>query len=105
VEIDALTQQNSALITKLAADHRLPAIYPAREFIDAGGLIAYGASYPDMYARAARYIDKIFHGASPSDLPVEQPTRFETIINLKAARALGLTVPPTMVALADEVIE
>jgi putative ABC transport system substrate-binding protein len=105
VEIDALTQENSVLIAKLAADHRLPAIYSGREFIDAGGLIAYGVSYTDLYRRAARFVDKILRGASPSDLPVEQPTRFEMIINLKAARALGFTVPPTMLVLADEVIE
>jgi putative ABC transport system substrate-binding protein len=105
VETDALTQANRALIAKLAAEHRLPVAYGAREFIDAGGLIAYGANYPDLYRRAARYVDRIFHGASPSDLPVEQPTRFEMIINLKAAKALGLAVPPTMLVFADEVIE
>jgi putative ABC transport system substrate-binding protein len=105
LEMDALTQENRALIAKLAADHRLPVLYNGREFIDAGGLISYGPSYPDLYRRAARYVDKIFHGAMPSDLPVEQPTRLELIINLKAAKAIGLTVPPLLLARADEVIE
>jgi putative ABC transport system substrate-binding protein len=105
VQVDALMQENRALIVKLAAEHRLPAMYQGREFAEAGGLISYGTSYPDLYRRAARYVDKIFHGASPSDLPVEPPTRFEMIINLKTARALGLTVPPTMLVLADDVIE
>jgi len=105
VGIDALTQENRTLIAKLAADHRLPAIYVSKEYVDAGGLIAYGPSYPDLYRRAAIYVDKILRGASPSDLPVEQPTKFELIINLKAAKALGLTIPPTLLATADEVIE
>jgi putative ABC transport system substrate-binding protein len=105
VGIDALTQENRTLIAKLAADHRLPAIYVSKEYVDAGGLVAYGPSYPDLYRRAAIYVDKIFRGASPSDLPVEQPTKFELIINLKAAKGLGLTIPPTLLATADEVIE
>jgi putative tryptophan/tyrosine transport system substrate-binding protein len=105
VGVDALTQENRTLIAKLAADHRLPAIYVSKEYVDAGGLVAYGPSYPDLYRRAAIYVDKIFGGTSPSDLPVEQPTKFELIINLKAARALGLTIPPTLLATADEVIE
>jgi putative ABC transport system substrate-binding protein len=105
VGVDALTQENRALIAKLAADHRLPAIYVSKEYVDAGGLIAYGPSYPDLYRRAAIYVDEILRGASPSDLPVEQPTKFELIINLKAAKALGLTIPPTLLATADEVIE
>jgi putative ABC transport system substrate-binding protein len=105
VGVDALTQENRTLIAKLAADHRLPAIYVSKEYVDAGGLVAYGPSYPDLYRRAAIYVDKIFRGTSPSDLPVEQPTKFELIINLKAAKALGLTIPPTLLATADEVIE
>jgi putative tryptophan/tyrosine transport system substrate-binding protein len=105
VGIDALTQENRTLIAKLATDHRLPAIYVSKEYVDAGGLIAYGPSYPDLYRRAAIYVDKIFRGASPSDLPVEQPTKFELIINLKAAKTLSLTIPPTLLATADEVIE
>jgi putative tryptophan/tyrosine transport system substrate-binding protein len=87
----------------LAAGHRLPAIYVSKEYIDAGGLVAYGPSYPDLYRRAAIYVDKILSGASPSSLPVEQPTKFELIINLKAARAIGLQV--TLMVRADEVIE
>jgi putative ABC transport system substrate-binding protein len=105
VGIDALTQENRTLIAKLAADHRLPAIYVSKEYVDAGGLIAYGPGYPDLYRRAAIYVDKILRGTSPSDLPVEQPTKFELIINLKAAKALGLTIPSTLLATADEVIE
>jgi putative ABC transport system substrate-binding protein len=105
VGVDALTQENRTLITKLAADHRLPTIYVSREYVDAGGLIAYGPSYPDLYRRAAIYVDKIFRGVSPSELPVEQPTKFELIINLKAAKALGLTIPAPLLATADEVIE
>ena len=103
--VDALIQANQRTILELAAKHRLPAIYPTREFVENGGLMAYGVSYPDLYRRAATYIDKIFKGARPADLPIEQPTRFELVINLKAAKALGLTVPPTLLARADEVIE
>ena len=105
VSVDALTQKNRSFITQLAAGHRLPAIYVSKEYIDAGGLVAYGPSYPDLYRRAAIYVDKILRGASPSSLPVEQPTKFELIINLKAARAIGLQVPMTLMVRADEVIE
>jgi putative tryptophan/tyrosine transport system substrate-binding protein len=105
VGIDALTQENRTLIARLAADHRLPAIYVSREYIDAGGLIAYGPIYPDLYRRAAIYVDKILRGVSPSNLAVEQPTKFELIINLKAARAIGIKVPMTLLVRADEVIE
>ena len=105
VGIDALTQENRTLIARLAADHRLPAIYVSREYIDAGGLIAYGPRYPDLYRRAAVYVDKILRGVSPSNLAVEQPTKFELIINLKAARAIGIQVPMTLLVRADEVIE
>jgi putative ABC transport system substrate-binding protein len=105
VSVDALTQENRRLIAELAANHRLPAIYVSKEYINAGGLIAYGPSYPDLYRRAAIYVDKIFRGASPSSLPVEQPTKFELIINLKAARAMGIEVPMTLLVRADEVIE
>ena len=105
VSVDALTQENRRLIAELAANHRLPAIYVSKEYIDAGGLIAYGPSYPDLYRRAAIYVDKVLRGASPSNLPVEQPTKFELIINLKAARAIGIEVPMTLLVRADEVIE
>jgi putative ABC transport system substrate-binding protein len=105
VGIDALTQENQKLITELAVKHRLPAIYPSREFVDAGGLIAYGVSYPDLYRRAATFVDKILKGTKPSDLPVEQPTKFEMIVNLKTAKLLGLALPPAILLRADEVIE
>lgn len=105
VSTDTVTQANRDLIVELAAKQRLPTIYPSREFIDAGGLIMYGVNYPDLYRRAAVFVDKILKGANPADLPVEQPTKFEMLINLKAAKALGLTVPPGLLAQADELIE
>ena len=89
----------------MAARVRLPAIYGFREFAEAGGLMSYGANLPAVYWRAARLVDKILKGASPADLPIEVPTRFELIVNLKAAKAIGLTIPDTFVQLADEVIE
>jgi putative ABC transport system substrate-binding protein len=103
--IEAVVQANRQLIADLAARHRLLSIYPSREFVEAGGLVAYGVNYPDLYFRAAFLIDKIFRGAKPGDLPVEQPTKLEFIVNLKAAKAIGLTVPPLLLARADEVIE
>jgi ABC-type uncharacterized transport system substrate-binding protein len=105
VGIEAVVQANRQLIADLAAKHRLLTIYPSREFVEAGGLMAYGVSYPDLYFRSAFLIDKIFRGARPGDLPVEQPTKLEFIVNLKAAKAIGLTVPPLLIARADEVIE
>jgi putative tryptophan/tyrosine transport system substrate-binding protein len=105
ISIDALTQANAKAIAELAASHRLPAIYPSNEFVHAGGLFAYGVSYPDLYFRAATYVEKVLKGAKPAELPVEQPTKFELAINLKTAKALGLTVSPTLLARADEVIE
>ena len=80
-------------------------MYPGREFVDSGGLIFYGGSIPEMYRRAAVYVDKILKGAKPGELPVEQPTKFDMVINLKAAKALGLTIPQSLVQRADEVIE
>ena len=105
VGLDFLAQSNLGRIVDLAAKHRLPAIYSTRDFVDAGGLMAYGVSRLEMYRRAASYIDKIFKGARPGDLPVEQPTKFEFVINLKTAQALGLTIPPSLLLRADQVIE
>ena len=83
----------------------MPIVYASREYVDLDGLISYAAHYPDLYRRAASYVDKIFKGAKPADLPVEQPTKLEIAINLKTAKALGIIVPPTLLARADEVIE
>jgi putative ABC transport system substrate-binding protein len=105
VGIDGLLQVNRQLIVDLATKQHLAAIYPSKEFTDVGGLMAYGVSYPDLYFRSATFIDKIFRGAKAGDLPVEQPTKLELIINLAAAKALGLTVPPSLITRADEIIE
>ncbi len=102
---DALFRAQRAQIVALAAKRRLPAVYGLREESEAGGLIAYGASVPQMFRRAATYVDKILKGAKPSDLPVEQPTKFELVINLKTAKALGLTIPPSLMGQADQVIQ
>jgi putative ABC transport system substrate-binding protein len=91
-------------VVELAAKSRLPAIYPSSEFVEAGGLMSYGPDRVDLYRRAAVYVDKILKGAKPSDLPVEQPTKFEFVINLKAAKRIGLTIPPNVLARADRVI-
>jgi len=93
------------LITKLAARHKLPAVYFARFFVTGGGLISYGPNYPDQYRRGAGYVDHILKGEKPADLPVQAPTEYELVINLKTAKVLGLTVPPSLLARAAEVIE
>lgn len=102
---DALTIANARRIAEFARSSRLPAMYGSTEFVDAGGLMSYAANFPDLFRRAATYVDKILKGTKPGDLPVEQPKKFELIINLKAARQIGLTVPPNVLARADRVIK
>jgi putative ABC transport system substrate-binding protein len=105
VWLHAMTFTHRGRIVDFAARNRLPAVYESREFSDAGGLMAYGVDNHDLYRRAAVYVDKILKGAKPGDLPVEQPTKFELVINLKTAKALGLTIPPSLLGRADEVIQ
>jgi len=102
---DPFTVSQRARIVEFVAEHRLPAIYESREFVEAGGLMSYGPNIADLYRRAASYVDKILRGAKPGDLPIEQPTKFELVINLKTANALGITVPPALLARANEVIQ
>jgi putative ABC transport system substrate-binding protein len=102
---DPLIHSYRTRIVDFVAKHRLLSMYPAREFVDAGGLMFYGGSIPEMYRHAAVYVDKILKGAKPGDLPVEQPLKFDMVINLKAAKALGLTIPPSLLVRADYVIE
>jgi putative tryptophan/tyrosine transport system substrate-binding protein len=101
----ALAQVNREMITKVTAQHRLPAVYPFRYFVATGGLMSYGVDTVDVFLRSASYIDRVLKGEKPAALAVQQPTKFELTINLKTAKALGLTVPPTLLARADEVIE
>src|SRR5262249_51149630 len=103
VGIDTLTQANQALIVDLAARRRLPAMYAAAEV--RGGLISYGTNYPEMYRRAAKFADRVFRGANPAELPVEEPTAFELVIDVKTARQLGLTIPPLLRLRADRLTE
>jgi putative ABC transport system substrate-binding protein len=105
VEEDSLTYSERSRIIELAAAHELPVIYGYRDYVVSGGLISYGANLPQLMHRLLDYIDKILKGAKPSDLPVEQPTKFEMVINLKTAKALGLTIPQSMLLRADEVIQ
>jgi putative ABC transport system substrate-binding protein len=105
VAADPLLTTHRIAINTLASAARLPTIHNFREYVEAGGLISYGPNLSDMYRRAADYVDKILRGAKPADLPVEQPTKFDLVINLTTARAIGLEIPPTLLARADEVIE
>ena len=102
---DVTTVVHRDLIVALAARHRLPAVYPFRVFVAGGGLMSYGANQADLYRRAAVYVDKILKGTKPADLPVEQPTKFEFVINLKTAKALGLTIQQSVLYRADKVIK
>jgi putative ABC transport system substrate-binding protein len=104
VLVSSVLNSNRRRVVELAAKNRLPMIYPFREFVDAGGLMTYGVNFVDLYRRSATYIDKILKGVRPADLPVEQPTKFEFIINLKAAKQIGLTIPPNVLARADHVM-
>jgi putative ABC transport system substrate-binding protein len=105
VTAQPFTLRHRAQILDLVAKHRLPAMYTTRGFVDTGGLMAYGPSLSDLYRRAASYVDKILRGAKPAELPVEQPTKFEFVINLKTSKTLGLTIPPSLLLRADQVIE
>jgi putative ABC transport system substrate-binding protein len=105
VGLDGVTQASLRPIAELATKQRLPSIYPAKDYAHVGGLMTYGSSDFHMYHRAATFVDKILKGARPTDLPVEQPTKFELVINLRTAKALGITIPPSLLLRADQVIE
>jgi putative ABC transport system substrate-binding protein len=102
---DRLFLHHRQRIMDFAAKHRLPGVHAYRELVEAGGLMSYGPSYADMHRRAATYVDKILKGAKPADLPMEQPVKFVLVLNLKTTKALGLTIPPSVILRADEVIE
>jgi putative ABC transport system substrate-binding protein len=102
---DPLAGTNRVRISILAVGVRLPTMFIAREYVEAGGLMSYGANFLDLYRRTAELVDKILHGAKPAEIPVEQPTKFDLVVNLTTSKALGLTVPPTLLARADEVME
>jgi putative tryptophan/tyrosine transport system substrate-binding protein len=103
--IDALVNANRIRINTLALGARLPTMHGSRDYVEAGGLMSYGANFPDLFRRAADYVDRILRGANPRDLPVEQPTKFDLVVNLTTAKALGLDIPPSLLARADEVLE
>ena len=105
VGVETLTQSNRAQIVELAAKHRLPAIYSALEFVEAGGLMSYGVFYPDLYYRAAGFVDRIFKGASPGELPIERPSKFALYINRRTAHVLELTVPPDLLLRSERMID
>jgi putative ABC transport system substrate-binding protein len=105
VDSDPVNGSNQTRIVEFTATNRLPAIYVWRRYVDSGGLISYGPNFHELWRHAATFVDKILKGAKPADLPVEQPTVFELVVNLKTAAALGLTIPPSILARADEVIE
>jgi putative tryptophan/tyrosine transport system substrate-binding protein len=105
VILSPMTTLNSRRIVELALKHRLPGMYPTKQFAEEGGLMAYGPLIADLYRRAATYVDKILKGAKPGELPVEQPTKFELVINLKTAKQIGVTIPPHVLARADRVIK
>src|SRR5258706_12774273 len=103
--VDPLTLSQRSRIVEFAAEQRLPAIYETRDFVDVGGLMSYGPNSLELFRRAATYVDKILRGAKPGDLPIEQPTKFELVINLKAAKAIGINSPNSILLRADKVIE
>jgi putative tryptophan/tyrosine transport system substrate-binding protein len=102
---DVIFTTHRRQIVELSVRYQLPVMYGFREFVDVGGLMAYGPDWPDLYRRAAHLVDRILKGAKPADLPIEQPTKFELVINLKTAKALGLTIPQSVLQRADQVIE
>ena len=105
VTAEAFTRRYQSRILDFANSNKIPAMFEDGGYVEAGGLMSYGPDYPAVFAKAAIFVDKILKGAKPADLPVEQPTKFELVINLRTAKALGLEIPPTLIALADRVIE